>query len=344
MNIKKYKPMPQAFTWFLLMSVFSLFIIACSGYTSKKAKSTDEVKTEALNLDYPDFNSDSAMVFLKKQLDFGPRVPNSKAQKQCADYLQGQMKLYAHKVETQEFIMKDWQGTNLKGYNIISSFNPEQESRILLAAHWDSRPYADHDPDEKNHKKAIPGANDGASGVAVLMEVARLLAQKSPDLGIDIVFFDLEDVGTPEWANSSDENTWCLGSQYWSEHPHTPTYNAKYGILLDMVACKKPNFTKEGTSMYFAPDIMNNVWSIAGQLGYGQAFSSQITPAILDDHLYVNKSASIPMIDIIHHEPASQTGFFPYWHTLNDNIDQVEPKTMEMVGEVVMAVIFNQAT
>ncbi|MEG2178062.1 MAG: M28 family peptidase [Bacteroidales bacterium] len=343
MNIKNKKIMPQAFTWFLLMSVFSLFIFACSSYTSSKAKLKEEANVSALNLNFPDFNADSALLFVKKQLAFGPRIPNSKAQKECALYLQKHMQLYAPKVEVQEFSMPNWEGNHLKGYNIIASFNPENKNRLLLAAHWDSRPYADHDPEVKNHKTPIPGANDGASGVAVLMEVARLLAQQTPHIGVDIIFFDLEDVGTPEWANSTQEDTWCLGSQYWAQHSHTPTYTAKYGILLDMVACHNPNFTKEGTSMYYAPDIMNEIWRIAGQLGYGQAFPSQLTGAILDDHLYVNKLASIPMIDIIHYDPNSKSGFFPYWHTIKDDIEQVNPQTMEMVGELLMTVIFNQA-
>ncbi|MEG1499289.1 MAG: M28 family peptidase [Bacteroidales bacterium] len=337
--------MPQAGIWFLVMTLFCLTFYACSRQITSKNLVNNREETM---VKHPPFEADSAMKFAIKQVSFGPRIPNSEAQKKCADYLKKQLEAYAPLVQIQEFTASRWDGVRLKGYNIIASFNLDQPERILLAAHWDSRPYADNDPNPDNHKKPIDGANDGASGVAVLMEAARVFYQKNPAIGVDIIFFDLEDSGCPSWAkesqnqDSQEEYTWCLGSQYWAENPHIPAYNAKYGILLDMVGVFNPYFTKEATSMYYASDIMNKVWNTASILGYGSVFSDQRSGGMIDDHLFINKITGIPMIDIIHYQDSDGHGFFKHWHTVSDNLENLSPQSMKIVGEVILNTIYNE--
>lgn len=292
----------------------------------------------------PVCHADSAYRFAAKQVAFGPRIPNSEAQRQCARYLHEKLSSYGADVQTQKFQARRWDGQMLDGYNIIASFNPDKTQRILLCAHWDSRPYADHDPDPQARRDAIDGANDGASGTAVLLEVARVMRQALPEVGVDIILFDLEDSGKPEWeANQyGDEFTWALGSQYWANNPHIPGYNALYGILLDMVGTPRPCFAMEATSMYYAPDIMAKVWNTAAKLGYSHAFQSREAGAIIDDHLFINDILGIPTIDIIHYEMQSGSGFFPHWHTKQDNMDNISAETLKMVGDVVLAVVYGE--
>jgi Zn-dependent M28 family amino/carboxypeptidase len=239
--------------------------------------------------------------------------------------------------------VRAYNGTLLNAKNIISSFHPQKTKRILLAAHWDSRPYADHDPDQSNRWKPIAGANDGASGVGVLMEIARVMKNQKPNVGIDIIFFDAEDYGTPQSMQSSRQDTWALGSQYWAKNPHKYGYKAHYGILLDMVGAADAVFLQEKFSVRFAPDIVDKVWLTAAQLGYESYFPRREGGYINDDHYYINEFADIPMIDIIHLDPNSKNGtFFDHWHTLEDSIDKINPATLRIVGEVVLHVVYQE--
>ena len=320
--------------------LFILGIYSCSD-TSKKSKQKKESKTsETVKIVVPNFNQDSAYIFVADQVKFGPRVPGTKANLDCAKYLTNTMKRFTSHVQVQKFNARVYNGKVLAGQNIIASFKPESKNRILLCAHWDSRPYADHDPDKSNANTPIDGANDGASGVGVLLEIARQLSKSQPKAGIDIILFDLEDYGEPQGIQSRQEDNWALGSQYWAKNPHKINYNARFGILLDMVGASDALFTQERTSMYFAPDIMRKVWNKAESIGYGNYFSTEETGAILDDHLYVNQILGIPTIDIIHYDPSTKTGFFKHWHTVNDNIDVIDPATLKVVGQTVLAVIF----
>lgn len=193
-----------------------------------------------------------------------------------------------------------YDGTLLKARNIIGSYKPESKKRIALFAHWDTRPWADNDADEKNHHTPILGANDGASGVGALLEIARLVNQQQPELGIDIIFLDAEDYGTPQfYEGKHKEEAWCLGSQYWSRNPHVQGYNARFGILLDMVGGENSVFLKEGYSEEFAPDINKKVWKAAKKAGYGKTFIDERGDTITDDHLFINRLARIKTIDII---------------------------------------------
>ncbi|MDY4790639.1 MAG: M28 family peptidase, partial [Bacteroidales bacterium] len=256
----------------IFLAVSVIVFASCNGKKQKEA----EKNFNYASVEIPAFNSDSAYAYVKKQCDFGPRVPESKAHKACGDYLISFFKQYADTVIEQNFTSKLYNGKAVKGRNIIVSFNLASTDRALFSAHWDSRAWADNDPDEKNHKTPIIGANDGASGVGVLMEMARCLKMKPTSVGVDIVLFDVEDQGCPEWDETDieDQSDWCLGSQHWAKFPHVEKYKARFGILLDMVGGSEAIFTHEGTSRYFAFDILSNVWDIAMQMGYGSYFKS----------------------------------------------------------------------
>ena len=291
-----------------------------------------------------DFNQDSAYAFVGRQTAFGPRTPGSAAHQKCADYLAQTLATYADTVMHQNFAAERWDGAVMQGINLIASFSPQNPRRVLLAAHWDSRPYADRESDPSQHRRPIDGANDGASGVGVLLEVARVLSQEKPNVGVDIIFFDLEDAGRPEFEayQTGDENTWCKGSQHWAQNPHTHGYKALYGILLDMVGNRNPLFTQENTSRYYAPDILNKVWRVAAESGYGAVFVPTTSSGIIDDHLFINRLTGIPTIDIIHKDFGTSHGFFPQWHTLQDNMDQIEPKTLGIVGKTVLETLYRE--
>lgn len=335
----------------VLLSGLALGTMGCkdSSSTSGNHKTTEGSRnqtgvtdTESSKQVIPSCNADSALAFAQAQVDFGPRIPNSKAQEQCAEYLAKTLRKYGATVQIQEFDAVRWDKETLKGYNIIASIQPQNPQRVLLCAHWDSRPYADNEKDENLHHQPIDGANDGASGTAVLLEIARVMQGQKPDVGIDIILFDLEDSGKPQWEPNAygDEYTWGLGSQYWSNTPHVPGYRAHYGILLDMVGSPEPTFCMEATSMYYAPDIMQKVWDKAASMGYGHIFQNRATGAIIDDHLFINHITGIPTIDIIHYDMQSPTGFFPHWHTVNDNMQNISGQSLKIVGDVVLSMIF----
>ena len=303
-------------------------------------QNNQSIETADISIEIPDFDADSAYVFLVKQVEFTPRVPNTKAHKDCAAFLINTLGRFADTVISQPITAKAYNGTLLNGQNIVGVFNPEARRRILLAAHWDSRPYADHDPDPANRRTPIDGANDGASGVAVLLEVARQLRLNPVETGIDIVFFDLEDYGAPEDERTrGGEDFWCLGAQAWAKNPHVKNYQAQYGILLDMVGGKGAQFSKEAISMEYAPDIVEKVWYRAKLLGFDSYFLNKTTSQILDDHWYINTRTNIPMIDIIEYEANSNTGFNQHWHTLSDNFDNIDKETLSVVGKVMLSVL-----
>lgn len=321
-----------------IISIILISISSCENKNNTKKQTTETTKKEIV---IPQFNADSAYNYVAKQLSFGPRVPGTEAHAQCAEWFIDFFRQKADTVYVQDFRTRLFNGKGIDGKNIIASFNPNAKKRILLAAHWDSRPYADHDPDEKNWNTPIDGANDGASGVGVLMEVARILKEQPINTGIDIILFDLEDYGAPQYMNLMTNDDWALGSQYWSKNPHVHNYRAFFGILLDMVGASNPHFPKEYYSHQLAPSVSDMVWGVAHGIGYTEYFTNEIGHPINDDHIYVNINAKIPMIDIIHLENDSENGsFYPYWHTLKDNIDQIDSKTLGIVGDVVINVIY----
>ncbi|WP_446781442.1 M20 family metallopeptidase [Macellibacteroides fermentans] len=323
----------------MLYILFAAAMISCSQTPSSSSAKVESQPVKQQNV--PAFDADSAWVFVENQVKFGPRVPNSEAHVACGNYLTSELKRFGAQVYEQEATLTAYNGTQLKAKNIIGSYNPENSKRVLLFAHWDSRPYADHDKDPANHKKPIDGADDGASGVGVLLEMARQFSIKSPAIGIDIIFFDAEDYGTPEFVKEYKENTWCLGAQFWAKNPHVKGYKADFGILLDMVGAKNASFFKEGTSMRYAPQIVEEVWSTARDLGYGKFFINAEGGAITDDHQYVILGRNIPCIDIIYTDPESDNGFGPHWHTQNDTMDNIDRETLKAVGQTVLQVVYN---
>ena len=316
------------------------FIITACGDSKSTKKTLDETEKPAESIFVPEFNSDSAYAFVDKQVSFGPRVPNTEAHKKCEQWLTQTLKRYTSHVIVQNAKLKTADNKTLDASNIIASFNPDNKSRILLCAHWDSRPWADHDPDPTNRRKPVPGANDGASGVGILLEMARQFSQHNPGHGVDIVLFDAEDYGEHQEEQGNNEDSWALGAQYWAKNPHVNNYSARFGILLDMVGASNPSFTMEGTSVYYAPGIMRNVWNIAQGLGYQNYFSTRKTGAITDDHLYVNELLRIPTIDIIDYSPDRENGFFDQWHTVNDDMSNISRETLKAVGHTVLTVVY----
>ncbi|MCK9219274.1 MAG: M28 family peptidase [Bacteroidales bacterium] len=322
----------------------ALLVLAGCNQSTNNQPIAKETAPQKSTVQVPIFQEDSAYSFVKTQLDFGPRVPNTSAHEKCATWLISKVKGYTSSVIIQKSTLPAYNGTPLRFENIIASWNPKIKNRILICAHWDSRPFADHDPDQKNRRKPVDAANDGASGVGVLLEVARQLSLKNPALGVDIILFDVEDYGPPQdvpMGNDADEQ-WGLGAQYWSKNPHIPDYSARFGILLDMVGAKNATFLMEGISMQYAGDIVKNVWNTANRIGYSSYFLFEQGGLITDDHVPINKIRNIPTIDIIHLDKNSETGFYPYWHTTGDTFDKIDKTTLKVVGQTLLTVIYEE--
>lgn len=321
------------------LTILLLLTTAFSCSTKK-----EESKSSESLVRVPPFNADSAYALVSKQVSFGPRIPNSKSHRATGDFIISTLKRYGARIRVQEFQATTFDGQKLALRNIIASYYVNRPNRILLAAHWDTRPFADKDSASPN--APFDGANDGASGVAVLLEIARHLDQDSvKNAGIDLIFFDGEDWGeknntaSPATLPENLDSWWCLGSQYWSSHQHTANYNANYGILLDMVGATDARFFKEGNSVAHAPRIVEKVWSTAARLGYSTVFVNQNEGAITDDHVFVIDRANIPMIDIAQFEPG--VGYFgKFHHTRQDNLSSISKETLGIVGKVVMQVIY----
>ena len=327
----------------MLYILFAAAMISCSQTPSSSSAKVESQPVKQQNV--PAFDADSAWVFVENQVKFGPRVPNSEAHVACGNYLTSELKRFGAQVYEQEATLTAYNGTQLKAKNIIGSYNPENSKRVLLFAHWDSRPYADHDKDPANHKKPIDGADDGASGVGVLLEMARQFSIKSPAIGIDIIFFDAEDYGTPEFAKdryNDTSDTWCLGSRFWGKNPHKPGYKAEFGILLDMVGAKDAVFYKEYISMKYAARYVDEVWEAARNLGYGKYFINANGGGVTDDHEAVIEETGIPCLDIINYDPNSDKGFRDHWHTQNDNMSNIDKNVLKAVGQTVLEVVYNR--
>lgn len=322
-----------------VIAVIMTTVISC-----KSTKKTDAEEEPATAVG-PDFSADSAYAFCEKQCEFGPRTMNSEAHDKCGKWIADKFKQYGCSVIEQNADLKGYDGTTLKSCNIIASYKPELTTRILLSAHWDSRPWADNDPDSTNWRKPVMAANDGASGVAVMLEIARLLQKAdSLNIGVDFVCFDAEDWGIPQWSSSEDDgDSWALGAQYWAESPHKAGYEARFGILLDMVGGTGAQFYQEGMSKQFAPSIVDKVWKAARTAGYESMFPKEQGGFITDDHIPVNQKAKIPMIDIIPFYPnCQQSSFGPTWHTVSDTMENIDKGTLKAVGQTVIQVLFSE--
>lgn len=323
-----------------MMACFTMLTAACN---SKKSQQSETEQPVGIS-----FSADSAYQFCQQQCQFGPRTMNSEAHELCGKWIAEKFRQYGMEVIEQKADLRGYDGTLLKSTNIIASYRPELKDRILLCAHWDSRPWADNDPNPDNWKTPVMAANDGASGVGVMLEIARLLNDTlatdtllNRQLGIDFICFDAEDWGTPQWEEERHgSDTWALGAQYWAAHLHREGYRARYGILLDMVGGQGAQFRQESYSLRYASDVVSRVWKAASTVGYGSYFPSKEGGTITDDHVPVNQVAGIPCIDIVPCDPyCEQSSFGPTWHTVDDDMQHLDRNTLKAVGQTLIQVI-----
>lgn len=324
-----------------------MLLVACG--TTKKSQGEEQKAVSVA------FCADSAYAFCAAQCQYGPRTMNSVAHEECGKWVAEKFRQYGCDVELQQADLKGYDGTILKSTNIIAksrqpTANSQQltanskKPRILICAHWDSRPWADNDPDSANWRKPVMAANDGASGVAVMLEIARLLQQNdSVGVAVDFVCFDAEDWGMPQWESDSDADSWALGAQYWAANcPKEIANSYQYGILLDMVGGQSARFYQEYFSMKYARNIVEKVWQAASAAGYGSYFPAKDGGGVTDDHLPVNEKAGIPCIDIINHYPdCEQSNFGPTWHTINDDMQHIDKNTLQAVGQTLIQLLFS---
>ncbi len=327
------------YTGFLLLLV--MVSCSCKRSASGNAASLGVPSLTATSHEMPQFSADSAYQFVAGLCDFGPRVPGTDAQKACAKWLKNEFFRYGADVKLQEGEMTAYNGTKLPIINIIGSFNPDAKMRVLLMSHWDSRPFADNDPDPAKRKQPVMGANDGASGVGILLELARLCNEKLPQVGIDIFLTDAEDYGAPDdWKGTHDEKWWALGTQMWCKQAAKEGYRAQYGILLDMVGSANATFYREYYSERYANSFVNEIWQAAARLGYGDLFINQGGGGVTDDHVFVNRMLQIPCVDIIDTRTDTDGTFCPEWHTTHDTMDNISRETLGKVGRVLVSLLW----
>lgn len=310
---------------FLIVLILQLTSMHCGSERPKPVPITEQKIIPQMVV--PIFDKNKAFSYLTAQTDFGPRVVSTTAHAQCLQYLQIELTKYAEEVDLQPFSHTGYDGKLLTMTNVIASFNLKATKRILLIAHWDSRSMADEDTDSKKRNQPVPGANDGASGVSVLLEIARNLKTSPAQIGIDMLFSDGEDFG-----KENDFENYLLGTRYFANNL-PKGFTPMFGILLDMVGDKELEISKEPNSLEYAPDVVELVWSAARELGIYQ-FSDNTQRPVLDDHIPLNK-VGIKTIDLIDFE-------YPYWHTTEDTPDKCSPESLEAVGKVLMYVIYRQ--
>ena len=325
-----------------LYGIIAAALVSCgNSKTTANSKESQAVQAAV----GPEFVADSAYAYCKTQCDFGPRTMNSEAHDLCGKWIAGKFRSFGLEVIEQKATLKGYDGTSLRATNIIAVHNPKARQRILLCAHWDTRPWADNDPDSANWRKPVTGANDGASGVAVMLELARLVAKSdSLAVGVDFVCFDAEDWGTPSWSDTPDDgNSWALGAQHWAANPHVKDYSARFGILLDMVGGTGATFSREGMSLQYAPEIVEKVWNAAHAIGHSSMFPNKEGGMVTDDRIPVNEKLHIPTIDIIpYYDSCPQSSFGPTWHTVNDTMDNIDRNTLTAVGQTVIQVLYSE--
>lgn len=326
----------------LLLSAVVVSVMSSCGSARSGGGSEDGMASVDSVEAVADFNSDSAYEYVRRQVAFGPRVSGSAAAAECAGWLESELARHgATDVRLQRGVVTAFNGDRLEIANVMGAYNAEARDRVLLVAHYDSRPWADADDREELRMRPVPGANDGASGVGVILEIARLLGQRAPRVGVDVLFVDAEDYGQSSGFSTHDES-WALGTQYWAVNmPYAEDSLPRYALLLDMVGGLGAKFHREYFSNQAAPDVVDRVWSIAERSGYGSRFVNVEGGAVVDDHIYLNR-AGIRAIDIIESKNDATRSFNPTWHTANDNMSNIDRSTLKVVGQTVLNVIYNE--
>jgi hypothetical protein len=318
----------------------SISLNSCQYFDKKKPNDTSDISQNPPANFKVDFDENLAYTYIDKQVSFGPRSPGSAGHAACAAWIMEELKKMTDSSYVQEFDAITYDGKKYKGKNLIAKLNPANTNRILLCAHWDTRPIADHD--SKDQSKPILGANDAGSGVGIILSILDNLKKNKSTMGVDIVFFDIEDYGQPENSGLPPmENSWCLGSQYWGKN-YSEMIRPRWGILLDMVGGKNATFLKEELSMQYASNLQNRIWNNAESLGFKSTFIPEAMSSIQDDHLYVNTLTGIPTVDIIHYKQ-NNGGFADYWHTHNDNMNSVDKSTLKIVGTSVLYTMIEES-
>lgn len=316
---------------YISLLLFSAFVIGCKTDT----KAPTQVVEPINRLSVPQFKAENAFANIEQQLAFGYRVPGTEAHKNMQTWAINIFDSLGAKVITQDFKADFLGEKDVACKNIVAQFYPEKSKRIMLAAHYDSRKIAEKD--DERQEQPIPGADDGGSGVGVLIEVARLISKDPLGIGVDIVLFDAEDQGETKGASES----WAIGSAYWARNIVPNGYRPHYGILLDMVGSEGATFGKEEYSKQFAPQLQNKIWTLAKSMGYGDFFRDESYGGVYDDHIAVNR-AGIKMVDIINQDPKDRSSFGFYHHTHDDDMDIISKRTLQVVGQVVLAVLYNE--
>ncbi len=311
-----------------LTSAFLLLLSACdfscNGGTAGSVRSV------------PRFNEDFAYEQILQYEKFGPKLPGTAEHRKAGDWIVDTLKKQGFTVLEQSAVIEVASGAKLPIRNIIAQRNPSVKKRVLLSAHWDNRAHADRDPQKKNHTRNVPGVNDGGSGVAVLLSIAKAihdLPKQDTEVGVDLAFWDAEDGGT-----YSEPETFCLGSQYWAKNPVPENYRAEYGINFDMVGRKGSLFPVESYSKRFAPEVVRAWKKAAIRSGNGDTFIEDEVGPIVDDHFYVSKGRGFPMIDVIYMTPEGK--FAPEWHTVDDTSEFISRDVMKAVGQTALELIY----
>ena len=313
-----------------LMVALAAMFTACGNHN--QSTTTPTPATEAHHVE---FVADSAFALIKAQCDLGPRVPGTPAHAACAQLLLSHLSRYCDTMLVQQAPVTTFDGKHLTAQNLVGVINPHATQRILLLAHWDCRPWADRDADPARHKDPVMGANDAASGTAVILELARIMGTEHPQVGVDLLLVDVED-----WGDYDNEDSWALGTQAWAQNYRSvmgQDYAPTFGILLDMVGARGARFAPEYYSLQYAPSVVSLVWDAAHEAGYGQFFVKDGGGGVTDDHVAVNQ-AGIPCIDII---DMRGDGFFDGWHTTHDTLDTIDPVTLKAVGQTLANLIYN---
>ncbi|MBR1889568.1 MAG: M28 family peptidase [Alloprevotella sp.] len=324
-----------------MKSFFPLIALSVllTSLSCKSPQNTENAVAESADTTSVCFQPDSAFALIVAQCDMGPRVPGSTAHARCARWIASQFEARGLVVETQQSRQTMWDGKQFDCLNIFARFKPEAERRILLCSHWDSRPWADQDADSTKHRQPVLAANDGASGVAVMLEIARLIGELNPAVGVDFLCFDLEDYGAPYWGNGTkDESDWCVGSRYWARQKEAD-YKPAYAILLDMVGGNGTQFLYEYFSRTYAQSVLARTWAAASTAGVGAYFPQKDGLMLTDDHLPLNRIAHIPTIDII---GTRTDGFCPTWHTTDDTPENISPALLKAVGQTLLQLLYEE--